>query len=108
MMFKLPNLLLLFDVILVHEYCTYYQRLVLLSLFENHFDQCPTPQIYVHVQPGSHDSANHNIVKFIREKKSPEGKSVEFFIRWCFRKIPSCLREAQIIYRTKFQTFHIA
>ena len=75
MMFKLPTLLLIFNVVLVDEYCTFYQRLVLvlLSLFGHHFDQCPTPY-------RSHDSANHRIAKFIRENKSPEKKSVEFLI----------------------------
>ena len=44
--------------------------------FGNHFDQSPTPHHSVFVQTTSHDSAND--VKFIRENKSPEGKSVEF------------------------------
>ena len=97
-MFKLPTLMFFFDVILVHEYCRYYKRVVLLSLFGNHFDQ-PHPHLYrnVHVQPRSHDSANDTTAKFIRENKNPEGKSVEFLILWRFRKIPSFLREAQII-----------
>ena len=39
------------------------------------------PALYLYCivffKPRSHDSANDNTVKFIRENKSPEGKSVE-------------------------------
>ena len=66
MMFKLPILLyscffLRIDVILVHEYCRYYQGSVLFFLLE------------ITLTKAQNDSVND--VKFIRENKSPEGNS---------------------------------
>ena len=72
---------------IINEWCyCLYSEIILTN---------PHPHLYrnVHVQPRSHDSANHNIAKFIRENNSPEGKSVEFLILWRFRKILLFLRE---------------
>ena len=97
MMFKSPNLLLLLDVILVLEYCTYYQRSVLFFYPDIILTKPePYPHIYVHVKPRSHDSANDNTVKFIRENKSPEGKSVEILVFGVYKKKALRLREVHM------------
>ena len=46
------------------------------------------PYCIVYVYPRSHGSASDNDVKFIRENKSPEGKSVEIFSFWRSYKNP--------------------
>ena len=64
----------------------------------------PNPHFYVHVQPRSHDSANDNIVKFIRENKSPEGKSVEILVFSAYEN-PLLLREVHMIDGTRLIMF---
>ena len=57
---------------IINDRCYFFYPEIILTNPE------PYPHIYVHVQPRTHDSANANIAKFIRENKSAEGKSVEF------------------------------
>ena len=47
-------------------------------------------------KPRSHDSANDNTAKFIRENKSPEGKSVEILV-FGVHETPLLLREVHMI-----------
>ena len=67
-----------------------------IVFFGNRFDQYPNPHIYVHVQPRFHNSANDNTVKFIRENKSPEGKSVEILAFGVYEN-PLLLRKVHMI-----------
>ena len=67
---------------------------MLSTSFQNHFDQSPTPHHNVYVQTMSHDSAND--VKFIRENKSPEEKSVESLVFGVYEN-PLLLRKAHTL-----------
>ena len=62
------------------------------------------PYCIVYVYPRSHGSASDNDVKFIRENKSPEGKSVEILAFGVYEN-PLLLREVHTPGRTTLIMF---
>ena len=74
--------------------CCYFLYSEVISTNPNPLN-CP----FIYVQTRSHDSANDNTAEFIRENKSPEGKSVEILVFVVYKNL-LLLREAHRLGRT--------